>query len=121
MLLMNILQCCCTFNNKISGTLHPSQRIFSDDGVIPAVLWPDFEDHHRAHPTCVSNVIVSVGVKADVISVPGDIWSGVSCHCTTHVALVALWTVVHFQRDGERRRRLKAAILGNGKVQRKCF
>lgn len=118
---MNILQCFRTFDNKIGGALHPSQGIFCDDSVIPAVLWPDFEDHHRAHPTCVSNVIVSVGVKTDVISVPGDIWSGVSCHRTTHVALVALRAVVHFQRDGERRRRLEAAVLGNGKVQGKRF
>lgn len=120
MVKINTLQC-RTLNNKISGTLHPSQRIFGDDSVIPAVLWPDFEDHHRTHPACVSNVIVSVGVKADVIPVPGDIWSGVSCHCTAHVALVALWTVVRFQWDGKSGRSLKAAILGSGKGERKCF
>lgn len=93
--------------------------VFSDDSVIPAVLWPDFEDHHRADSTCVSNVIVGVSVKADVISVPGNMWSGVSCHGTTHVALVALRTVVHPERDGERRRRLKAAVLGGRKGERK--
>lgn len=118
---MKTLQCLCTFNDELSWALHPSQRIFCDDSVIPAVFWPDFEDHHRAHPTRVSNVIVSVGVKADVISVPGDMWSGVSCHRTTHVALVALGTVVHFQRDGERGGRLKRAVLRSREAQRKCF
>lgn len=93
--------------------------VLSGDSVIPAVLRPDFEDHHRAHPACVSNVIVGVGVEADVISVPGNMRSGVSCHGTTHVALVALGTVVRSERNGERRRRLKAAVLGGRKGQRK--
>lgn len=91
--------------------------VFGDDSVIPAVLWPDFEDHHRAHPTCVGNVIVGVGVKADVISVPGNMRSGVSCHGATHVALVALRTVVRSERNGERRRRLEAAVLGGREGQ----
>lgn len=115
------LKCVFTFDNKFSRTLHSTQRVLCNDCVIPAVLGPNFQYHHGADPTCISDVVVSVGVEADVISVPGNMGSGVSCHCTTHVALITLWTVVCFQWNRKCGRRLKAAVLGGRKVQRKCF
>lgn len=71
------------------------------DCVISTVLCPDFEYHHGAHPTCIGDVVVSIGIEADVVSVPGNMGSGISCHRTTHVALVAFWTVVHFEWNRE--------------------
>lgn len=108
-----------TFDNKLSWTLHSAQIVLCHDGVIPAVLGPDFEYHHGADPTCVGDIVVSVGVEADIVSVPGNMGSGVSCHRAAHVALIALWTVVCLQWNREWRRHLEAAVLGGRKVQRK--
>lgn len=108
-----------TFDDKFSWTLHSAQIVLCDDGVIPAVLGPDFEYHHGADPTCVGDVVVSVGVEADIVSVPGNMGFGVSCHRAAHVALIALWTVVRLQWHREWRRLLEAAVLGGRKVQRK--
>lgn len=114
-------ECFFTFDNKFSWTLHSAQSVFCNDCVIPTVLGPNFEYHHRTDPTCVSDVVVSIGVEANIISVPGNIGFGVSCHCTAHVALVALWTFVHFQWNREWGRCLKVAVFRGRKVQRKCF
>lgn len=46
---------------------------------------------------------------------------GVSCYCTTHVALIALWTIAHFEWNSEGGGHLKAALLGFREVHRKCF
>ena len=59
-------------------------------------------------------MVVGVGIETDVISVPGDTGPGVSCHSTSHVALIGLRTGVHFQWDGECWRCLKATVLGEG-------
>ena len=85
-----------TLNNQFRCALHSAQIIFRFDRVISTVLGPDFEDHQGADPAGVGDVVVGVGVEADVVPVPGDIGSGISRHCTTHVALVLLWAVVRF-------------------------
>lgn len=110
-----------TFNNKFSWTLHSAQRVFCYDFVISTVLGPNFEYNHGTDSTCIGDVVVSVGIEADIISVPGNMGSGVSCHRTTHVALVALWTVVCFQWNSEWWKCLKVAVLRFRKGQRKCF
>lgn len=113
------MYCTFTCDSKPSGTFCSAQRIFCNDGVVSAVLGADFKYLHRADPTSVCDVIVSVGIKADVISVPGNMGCGVSCYCTAHVALIALWTIAHFEWNSEGGGHLKAALLGFREVYRK--
>lgn len=110
-----------TFNHKFSRTLHSAVKVFCYDCIVSTVLWPHFEYDHGADPTCVSDVVVGVGVQANAVFVPGHIGFGVPRHCTTHVALVALWTGACLERNQKWRSHLKITAFGGGHIQAKLF
>ena len=98
-------------HGEFSGALHSAQRVLRGNGVLPVVLGAHPQDDHGAHAAGVGDVVVGVGVEADVVAVPGDAGLGVPRDGAGHVALVRLGAAVHLQRHGEGGRGIEAAAL----------
>lgn len=47
----------------------------------------------------IADIIMLIRVDADAIQVPGNMWCGATSDSTGHVALVAFWWSVDFQRN----------------------
>lgn len=98
-----------TLDGQFGGALCPPQGVLCDDGVVSGVFGAHSQDEHGAHATGVGDVVVGVCIEADVISVPGDMGGWIPSYSTAHVALVALGSGVHLQRNQELRRPLQVA------------
>lgn len=97
-----------TSNNKFSRTLCLAKTVDCNNFIFTTVLWSDSKNVHGAHAKWVGDVIVVVWVDADVVQVPGYSGRRASSDSTCHVELVAFRWCVHFKRDQDRWRPLKA-------------
>lgn len=110
-----------TFDTEHGGALCPSQRVLRCDGVLAHVFGPHSQDQHGANPARVGDVIVGIGVQADVISIPRDTRLGVAAHRAAHVAFVAFGCSVKLQRHDERRGALQVTVPHGRQAHHKLF
>lgn len=61
------------------------------------MLWPNSDDVHRADSICICDVIVFVGVDADIVEVLRNLWCGEATDRAGYVQLKALWWTLDFQ------------------------
>ena len=110
-----------TYDDEGGGALGPAQGVLCEDGVLAHVLGRHAQDQHGAHAADVGDVVVGVGVKADVVAVPSDAGLGVPLDGAAHVALVALGRRVALQRHHERRRAPRVRVFPGRRVDHKPF
>lgn len=110
-----------TSNYKFGGALSPTQRVVGHNLVLSHVFGSDPQNKHWTNTTHVCDVVVGVRVEADVVPVPGNMWSRVAPHGTAHVALVTRWSRVKLQRDDKFGGCLEVEGLWYGQVTCELF
>lgn len=116
---MNVIHTACvtitaslTSDSQFSGALSSPHCIFSDNLVLSGVFGADPQYEQGTDATGIRDVVVGVGVEADVVAEPSHMWRRVPFDGAAHVTLVSLWGGMQFQRNNELRGALEVANLG---------
>jgi len=96
-----------TSDDQCHGGLGRPQFVLDEHFVSPVVSGSHRQYEQGADSTHVGDVVVGVGVQADVVVVPRHSWSWISPNRAAHVALVTLRSGTRFQGNDEWRRWLQ--------------